>query len=302
MTIEQSTEQLPVATPEAAPQAVDQKPPAQDEDLTKRLAILARRESEAREKELRFKKEFEEREKTWRQREEEYQRAMEKIDAIKRKDWSKIADEIDYNDLTEYRLSGNKMTPEAIIEQKTRELEAKFEQRLAERFEQMNNQASENAKALQERQKTQAKFEFKTKIQADLSSEAPQFEWLGTVEDAEDMVWSMIEENWNRQVEKGVEFPKALSFDEAAKIANDYIQEESIKRISSLKSKDKLLAALGLNKEEPVAPPQGQPMKPQSQEPKTLTNSISVPSGDKRQNYLDVEESKRNAAKLLQWR
>lgn len=290
-----STESTETTTPVEA--AVEAAPETKvDNETTKRMALLARQERKMREDIARQKAELDAARKEIEAERAKWSGDYEKIQALKNKDWSKLSEDLDYNDLTRFKLNDGQTTPETLIERKIAEIERKFEEKLKAKDEEMSKRQTEYAEKSLAEQRTAFKLQLKEELLTDFKSEAPKFEWLSIQENPEELVYEVIQAHYDKtQKESGR--GRVLKTDEAAELVEKYLEKEATAKLSKVKKAKSIFDT----KEEALGE-QGKTVVKEAA--KTLTNNLhsspTTPSQLKGQRL--IEKSLEDAAKLIRFK
>jgi len=288
-------------TPEAAPQP--------DNDISKRIAILARREKETQEQMKQAKAQLEaERQKMLAEVEAKkaelspYEKWKDYDSKIKNRDWSVLKElGFDYNDYTKSLLNNGEET----VETKLARMEQKFDQKLQESIQAKVRELEEiNQQRTQEQAShatTVRRKEIAEELQQDFKSEDSKFKWLSFQEAPEDVVDEILIEYYNRTAKEEGR-PRVLKYSEAADIAERYFKAEAQKRFGSYEKANAMLKALFDVKDEPVVAPPKDALMKFNVTPKTLTNETNVPPAKPETlTSFDLQKSKEAASKILKW-
>ena len=269
-----------------------------DSDMTKRMALLAKREKAILESKQAWEAEKSELMKRLQALEEESGSYKSKVEAIKNKEWDKVNDLLDFEDLSNFKLNGEQPTQESILEKKLAEIEKKIELKLKEKDEELIKRDTEKAEAAKAQAIQQFKGQIKTELEKDFSADDPKFQWLSVQEDPQDIVYGIIEEYYNRTEAQGKAI--ALTVEQASEMAEKYLEEEAEKKFGKVKKAKTLI--------EKLFPTDAKPLEAkansQSVSQKTLTNSSPIASVSEKGaslSWRDLEQSKAEAAKLLRF-
>lgn len=263
--------------PEAAapaPEAPKVEETKEDPKFAARFAALTRREQALRAKETEVK--------DWQSKHKAFEEEQKLMDAnpleyLQKKGWT-------FDKLTQLALNDGKKPAEMRVQ----ELEERLEKEKREREE-------KETKAAQTRYENQKK-EFVGNIGKFLKDNAEAYEFCAAEDDGAQLIYDTIEEHYVRTKEQSGT-GRVMTIEEAAKAVEKYFEDlvdNKYSKINKLKSKfQPKEAALGAGTA---------PQAPASPKPATLTNtqasSVATPSDKK---ALSVEESKREAARLLRW-
>jgi len=240
---------------------------------------------------MRWKQEQELKQSEWTKAQQELETYRTREQKIKSKDYSALKElGFDYNDYTKYLLNNEQPTPETIIEKRLAEVESRIEQKIREQKEAEQKQKEQLLTDHQEQIRTKFKSDIKGYLENDFGSSEPKFEFLSIQEQPEDIIYSIIEEHYNKTAEKGE--PRILSKEEAAELAEKYLEEEAEKKLFALrKVKSRLMT-------KPDPSPAGQ--KAGFVPSQTLTNDVRAPQSTNKSSFT-LEDSLSEATKLLKW-
>jgi hypothetical protein len=267
---------------------------------SKKLAMIAKREKALMDSKKAWETEKAELTARLKALEEESGGYKSKVDAIKNKEWDKVNDLLDFEDLTQFKINGEQPTHESILEKKLADIEKKFESRLKEKDEELSKRDQERMEMSKKAAIDQFKGNIKKELDTDFSAEDPKFQWLSVQEDPQDLVYGIIEEYYNATEAKGKAI--ALTIEQASEMAEKYLEEEAEKKFGKVKKAKTLIEKLFPTeggKGEAKAVTQGFSQK-------TLTNSNTAgkPASEGHKaslSWKDLEESRSEAAKLLRF-
>lgn len=279
-----ATDVNPVQAPEAP----------KSDDMAKRLAMLAKKESQIRSMEQKYKAELEAERSKMKAEYEPFSKYKNIEDRLKSKDMSALKElGFDYNEYTQYLLNGEQETPKTLVERAKAEMKAEFEKTLAAKDEETRKSHQELLENQQKQAENAFKSDIKEALQADFDASESKWQFLGLQDRPEDIVYEIIDAHY-RQTKEKTGKARVLKTEEAADIAEKYYEAEAEKRFKKapkLKTlTDKLFGAPA------PAAPEAKPGLFQS--PKTLSNTVVNAPPTKRYSY---EESLDNAAKMLKW-
>jgi hypothetical protein len=305
---QQTTETILNSTPTPAPAAATtETTPAtaavapEQTELAKRLEIIAKQE-----------KKFLDEKRAWKAEQESYKKSIDDQYAplqkykdiesrLQNKDFS-VLNELgyDYNAHTKTILNDNDPTPQTLIEKALRDIEAKFDQKLADKENEIktkqeeatsNYMKAQRAGWTQEITQHLVKDEVKTKVP-----------FLMSQPDHSEIVLNLIEQAWTNQQRK-------LTIDEAADMANKYYFDAEKERVKqhSTHLTDVLLEGLGIDKNQfdtfvaSVKNSKQKQAAPSTQGTRTLTNDQTVQATGEAKTRMTREQSIEAASKLLKF-
>lgn len=176
-----------------------------------------------------------------------------------------------FDDLAQYTLNDNQLTPE----QRIKQLEERIENERKER-EELDKQ--------KEMQQNEAVIQnFKQDIAATIDNDPDSYE-LVKLNEAQEAVYNLIEQNYQNSGE-------LLSIEDAAAQVEEFLQT----RLSKIMENSKKLKGA-----KPEGDSQDTPSLAKKTSEPTLTNNNYVAQPDSSEDYLDDNESKRRAAQMLQ--
>lgn len=265
----------PAPAPEQPVEAVE---PQEDPKFASRFAALTKREASIRAMEKAVK----EQQAKVRQWEEEMRLLNENpLEFLTKKGHS-------FDKLTQMALNDGKKPPELMV----KELEERLEREKREREEYEVQKLREN----QERTRTNYIQNATTFVEA----KAQDYEFLSAQDSPGELILEVVEQHYQRTTqfdEDGnvVKAGRILSLEDAVKLTEEGLEKEFESRFGKLsKVKSKFLP-------KEAAPPAPEAPKPQNK-PGTLTTALQTAvATPTNQPVMDVEQSKREAAKLLKW-
>jgi hypothetical protein len=295
-----------IQTTNAGPTTVDlntSAPTSDPTELAKRLEIIAKQEKKFLDEKRAWKAEQEAYKKTLEDQYSPYKKYQDIESRLKNKDFSAVNElGFDYNEYTKTVLNDGNPPPEVLIQKALKEMEAKLDQRLAEKDNELkakqeeamtNHQKALRAGWTQEITQHLVKDDTKSK-----------FPFLMSQPDHSEVVLNLIEEAWNKQQRK-------LTIDDAADMANKYYFDSEKERVKANASHltDVLLEGLGIDKNQFdtfVASVKNSKQKapiaaPSSQGTRTLTNDQTVQATGEAKARMTREQSIEAASKLLKF-
>jgi hypothetical protein len=240
-------------TPEAAPEVptvAEPKPEEKDPRLSNRLQILASKEKAI----------------VRRQQQVKAQEQLIQEREAKLNEWEQFKSQastnplaalqalgLSYQELTDFVLNNEKPTPDLQVKALRDEI-ASFKK------EQLDSQqrAQEEAKKRADEEFNQAIENFKSDVNAFITSHADEYELIN-LHESHDLVFATIEEHFNKT-------KKILSTKEASDLVEKYLEEQVEKTVTGTKKFQSKFSQALAQKEEAPAP---------AQSPKTLTNTMS---------------------------
>lgn len=232
-----------------------------EEQVSPKLAVLMERERQAVNRERMAKAQEE--------KLRDRLKRIEEFDAVKA-DPKKALDflGLSYDQLTESILKDGQVPPSVEIQRLREELE----EHKAQLKSQKDREAEDQKKRVGEAE-TRAVSEFKTEINEYLKSNEARYELI-SFEEANELVFEVIDEHYNRTIDLETGVGKVMSIAEAADKVEKHLEEKYIKA----KEKNKVKAFWGAI----PRPIQAQLEKQKtSQPPKTLTNNLSARISEK---------------------
>ena len=251
--------------------------PQVDDKISPKLAMLLKREKMAVEREQKAKGY----ESEWESKRKELEAREAKIrefESLKQTQPLKALEllGLSYEDLTSIKLADGSMPPEIHIKRLEEKLEQEIRTRETLRLQQEDDKI--RAQKAKEDEITQG---FKTEITDFLSQNSEKYELI-QFEGAQELVYEVINEHYERTIDAQTGIGEILKFPEAADKVEKHL-ERKYNKVGGLKKISALLAAQQGNKEQ---------QKPQynGQQPKTLTNQMaSTPSKPRRSPLTDEE-------------
>lgn len=273
--------QTPVSGESVSPNEISQEQaqkPQTDDKFAPKFAALTRKEKELRQREQNYQAEMKriEAEKAelskWRSEQKTAeQRLMEKFKANP----LKFAEEqgLSFEDLMAMQLNEQNPTPEMLIKRTREELEGAYKKDL----EELKNTLRQKEEESEKKQYESTVAGFKSEI-SDYINANPDSCELITINNKQDLVFDVIQEYYEST-------GRILSIEEAAKHTEEHLEEEA----------KKILGAKRFQAQKKVEEPGSNKAAP------TLSNTQSseVPKSGERK--LSREESLAQAAKMLRW-
>lgn len=231
-----------------------------DDRMSGKLEILIKREQQALYKERQVK----DMEATLQAK----LKQIEEFESVKGGNWKKALELLgtDYDKLSQSILKDGEIPPEVGMKKLEDEISGLKKQRELDL-----ERETENKKQLQLQAETQAIDSFKTEINTYLSDNKARYELID-FEAQQDLVFSIIDENYTRTLDQATGIGKVMSIKEAADKVEEYLEKkyDKAKQVSKIKT---LWGSLPKQAQETLAKQsQGQ----FTQKPKTLTNQMSV--------------------------
>ncbi len=172
---------------------------------------------------------------------------------------------LNYDELTKSMLQDGEIPPEVHI----KKIEEKFDAFRSAK-EQEDKDRAEEAKRQAEAQEVKAINDFKTEINTYLSDNSARYELVG-FENQQELVFSVIDENYNRTLDPETGIGKVMSIKEAADKVEEYLEQ----KYNKAKELNKTKALWGAVPKEAIK----QAAKPEIKSntpPRTLTNQLSA--------------------------
>lgn len=246
---------MPGASTDAVTPGANQTP--RDDKISSKLEILIRREAAALH-----------REQSARAKEADIQAKLARIEEFESaKGNSKKALELlglNYDELTKSVLQDGEMPPEV----KIKRVEEKFD-RFTEEQRQKDEKAQQLAKAQAEEREKQAITNFKTEIGQHVKDNAARYELIA-FEGQEDLIFDVIDEHYNRTMDKESGIGKVMPIAEAA----DRVEKHLEAKYNNAKSVNKVKTLWGTIPKD--MKDQIVKSESKSQSPRTLTNNLSA--------------------------
>lgn len=197
--------------------------PKQDEQVSSKFALLARKEKEIMKK----AKEFQAKEQSYKEREASFLK-YEQLKSSAKSNPLKVLEEygLTYKDVTDFILNDNVPTPDLMA----RSLDEKFEAYKREQ-EQEKLSAMEQAKLAEEERLEGAVSSFKEEIKAYVAYNAEEYELI-TLYGAQDVIYETIESYYEAH-------GKVLSKEEGSKLVEDYLFKQTQQAQATKKFKPK---------------------------------------------------------------
>lgn len=295
------------AKPEVAVETKEVQPSEESQSIAKNLALMAKREKAMRDKELQWKQDLENKDKSL----AELKLKAEKLDKIAAKDYSTLEElGLDYNDYTEYKLGGGKLTQQQFAEKLTKDLEGKFEARIAAKEKELSTKAEQAAKAQEAAQALRERSYIKDQIE-DLEKDGKKYPFLRKQAEYDTVLRDIIYEHKKRTTlvdDDGntLKEGRILSVSEAAEMADKYYKTELSNTLKAEEVKSLFLelhpelATLVADLEKKAQEKAAKAPKDKDAGPSTITNNLTVQkSGEEKPEGLKgqalIEWSKKRA-------
>lgn len=277
-------------SPQQEPQAEAQKP-KEDDRFAAKFAALSRKEKQLRQREQQAEQRLKEAEQRIKEAEEKFSLSQTWKESVKKDPFKALEDAgLTYNELIErsIRGEGQELTPE---QKMIKEIETKFEQRLAEELQKRDQEVKRQQEQLRMFEAQKLEKQLKTDIQKFLESKKDDLPLISMDDDAVQTVFDAMDEMAKEEPVQSYEEAVAL-MDKAAGALEKYYEEEISKRARH----PKIQGLLGVQ-----AKPINEPGKTVNKSA-TLSNSLSqqaaVPSSAAN---MSDEASKSYAASMLKW-
>lgn len=245
-------------------------PAKADDKVSSKIELLIRREQQALARERQAKERETQLEARFKELESEKAKITE-FESVK-KDPKKALGilGLTYDEITQAHLNDGELPPQVEIKRLREELEAyKANQSKEKDFE--KEKALEFSKKQAEAQEQKAIGEFKGEIGQYLSDNSARYEYI-SFEDEQDLVFAVIDENYNRTLDAETGIGKVMSIKEAADKVEEFLEKKYIKAKELNKTKA-LWGAIPKETQKQIAKQENVPQKPP---PRTLTNQLSA--------------------------
>lgn len=236
--------------------------PPKDEPVSGKLSVLMERERQAVDREKRAREQEE--------RLKDILQFRERFETLK-KDPTKVEELLkelgwDYDRLTQAKLQDGAVPPSVEIQQLRDQVD-----QLKEQLKQEKDQEAEERKKQTEQAESKAVTDFKMEINDYLKNNSARYELID-FEQAQELVFDVIDEHYNRTIDPVTGLGKVKTIAEAA----DMVEEHLEKKYQAAREKNKV-KAFWTNMPKPLQAQlekQKEGLKAQSQPPKTLTNNM----------------------------
>lgn len=216
----------PTAVTDAPAAPVTEAPRPPEDHNSRAFQVLAKKEKQM----LMRAREFKEREQRMAEREAIIKR-HEDLESQGRQNPMAILQALgwDYDKLTQYHLSGGSLTPEMIAQEAIRRADD-LEKKMSERDERQTQEEIARAKAQQQ----ELEDGFKEEVNDVLASSPDDFEYINHF-GMQDLVYDTIKENFAKN-------KKIMDIKEAAKLVEQFLEEEEVEKLTKVKKFQKRTA------------------------------------------------------------